>query len=129
MQITGCHHVDIHSGPDCLKCRFFIIFSRAVRDHLLDRCPVGDDDPVKAPFCTQQVTQQLTVTGCRNAVHDIERGHDHLGSGINCRFIRREIIFTQLPFGQVYSVIIPSAFGSAVSGKVLNACGHTGVIT
>ncbi|MNE55195.1 hypothetical protein D3C80_1500190 [compost metagenome] len=40
MQIAGCHHVDIHTGPDRFEGRFLIILCRTMRDHFLDGCPI-----------------------------------------------------------------------------------------
>ncbi|MNC39833.1 hypothetical protein D3C75_885120 [compost metagenome] len=87
IQIAGGHHVDVNACPYRLERRFFIIFSCTVGNHFLNRGPIGNDNPFEAPFPAQQVTQQFTVSRGRNAIYDIERGHNHLSPGIYGLFI------------------------------------------
>ena len=103
---------------------FLIVGTETVGDHLAHRVPVGDDQTVEAPLVTEHILEDECVTGRRDSVVVIERGHESHCPGLDCSLERRQIDVSKLPLGKVCAVVIAPSFGGAIAHEMLDARRH-----
>ena len=118
------HHIHIHPGIDRLLGGILTVCAEAVIYHFGSRSPVCHYHSVELPFIAQDVFQYELVCRTRHAVVIIERSHESGTSRIYCGLERGKIHITQHSFGNKRRIIIFTAFGSAISHKVLCTCCH-----
>ena len=120
--VDAGHHVNVNAGFGSSDGSFFSVFTVAVVNDLLNGCPVGYENSVKAHLLSQDLAHEPFIAGCRNSVYGVEGGHDQGCACVNAGFVRGKIKFTQGMFGKLYRIIIPACRGGAVPCKML----HTG---
>ena len=83
--------------------------------------PVALDEAVEAPLALEDVAQQVVVPAGRLAVERVERAHERVGSGVDCRLERRQVQVSETLLRHVGGVVVASALRLAVGGEVLRA--------
>ena len=114
-------HVHVAARGERDLRRVLEVLGVAVRDHLADRAPVGDDEPREAPLALQDVALQVRVPGRRDAADLVERVHERGDAGVGGRLERRQDHVAQRLLGDVDRVVVAAGLGEAVGRVVLGA--------
>ena len=102
----------------------FEVLRVAVRHHLPDGTPVGNDEPGIVPFFVEDLRHQNGLGRGRYAVDGVKGVHEGGHTGFCGRLEGRQDEVPEGVVGKVCGVVVAAAFYKAVAGKVLGAGRH-----
>ncbi len=126
--VNPAFHIHVHPGVDGFSAGFRLRSGDAMVDELTDGIPIANNKAAKFPFAAENVGQGKGICRTGRAVEIVESAHDRAGAGINSRFERRQINLPQGVDGNIHRIVIPAAFGSAVSDIMLRTSDDLGRI-
>ena len=120
-QVEPALHAHVDAGHEGELGRLACVGGKTMRDQFLVTRIVGDDEPVEAPFATQDVGEQPGVGSRGDAVDLVERSHDGRRACRERGLEGREIGLAERALGDVDRVVVQPRLGRAIGGEMLGA--------
>ncbi|CAH1687467.1 hypothetical protein CHELA1G11_20043 [Hyphomicrobiales bacterium] len=120
-------HFDV--GPRCERAArgFLAVRRNPVRDELLNRAEIADDNAGEAPFLAQDIREQMAVGDAGHAIEGVEGRHEAAHAGRDGRLEWRQIGLAQRTLGEGSGRVVATRLNRPIRAEMLDA-GRDGIV-